>query len=110
VGEARRRRRAALLAGHPLKVEPKFQVRELKMNLPRPLFKLLEDRWEKAKGEPDWPDSLVVFAMARLLDGISYYDAMRSMAEKQQEKDNLVQLATVEQQARLAINQEVRRA
>jgi hypothetical protein len=96
MGEARRRRRAALLAGHPLQVEPKFQVRELRLPLPRNLYLLLEQRWEAAKGEPNRPDSVVVFAMERLLDGISLYDAQR---DKEQQANNLVQLASVEQAA-----------
>jgi hypothetical protein len=104
MGEARRRRRAALLAGHPLKVEPKFRVRELRLPLPRALYLLLAQRWEAAAGEPARPDSVTVFAMERLLDGISLYDARRDQAEQNL---NLVQLATPAQQARVALGKEL---
>jgi hypothetical protein len=107
MGEARRRRRAALLAGHPLRVEPKFRVRELRLPLPRALYRLLEQRWEAAAGEPGRPDSVAVFAMERLLDGVTLYDARRDQAQKDH---NLVQLATPAQQARVALRKEIEHA
>lgn len=102
MGEARRRRREVLKSGGELKVAPKFQVREVKLFMPRALYDVLVNRYESVPTHPDL--SLHNFMLERLLDGIALFDAK---VAKAQTADNLVQLASPQQQARALARKQV---